>query len=226
MTYAQKHLGTPSGMSLIELQETCSALMIGGSETTASLLSGVIYYLLKNPTKLEKLNQEIRSAFRTEDDIDIVSTKRLTYQAAVVEESMRIFSPLPQQIQRVTSPEGNMIAGRFVPGGTKVGVTHWPAYHSSLNFKDPYDFVPERWLGDEKYKDDRRDVLNPFSYGPRNCIGINLAYAEINLVLARLLWTFDTELRPECNDWVRGMPVWAVYQRPPLWINLLPVVRD
>lgn len=45
------------------------------------------------------------------------------------------------------------------------------AYHSEENFRDPDEFVPERFLGDERYKNDRFDVLQPFSYGPRNCIG-------------------------------------------------------
>lgn len=93
MTYVQRHQGTPTGMSIEELQETCNALMLGGSETTASLLSGTVYYLLKNPEKLAKLNNEIRSAFKNADEITIVSTNRLTYQAAVVEEGLRIFPP-------------------------------------------------------------------------------------------------------------------------------------
>ena len=45
--------------------------------------------------------------------------------------------------------------------------------HSPANFKHPDSFIPERFLpeGKEEYKNDRRDALNPFSTGPRNCIG-------------------------------------------------------
>jgi aspirochlorine biosynthesis cytochrome P450 monooxygenase len=120
---------------------------------------------------------------------------------------------------------GNTIAGRYVPPGNLIGVTHWACYHSASNFKDPGKFVPERWLGDERYKDDRKDAFKPFSNGPRNCIGINLAYAEIRLILARLLWNFDMELCEESNDWVTGMKVYGVYQRPPLMIKLTRVAR-
>jgi cytochrome P450 len=38
-----------------------------------------------------------------------------------------------------------------------------------------------------------RDASQPFSYGPRNCIGRNLAYVEMKLIIARLVWTFDLE---------------------------------
>ena len=93
MTYVQKHTGTPTGMSIEELQETCNALILGGSETTASAISGAIYYLLKNPSKMDKLTKEIRTNFPKEVEINFVSTNRLTYQAAVIEESLRIFPP-------------------------------------------------------------------------------------------------------------------------------------
>lgn len=241
MTYVQRHTGTPTGMSMEELQETCNALMLGGSETTASALSAAIYFLLKNPDKMDMLTKEIRSTFQKEVDITFVSTNSLTYQAAVLEECMRIYPPrrhpdvnprrlfltesiVSQQIMRVS--RGNVIAGRFVPPGTLVGVTHWASYHSTLNFKDPEDFVPERWLGDERYKGDRKEAFKPFSHGPRNCIGTNLAYAEMRLILARLLWNFDMGLCEESDDWVNGMKVYAVYQRPPLMVKLTPVTRD
>lgn len=93
MTYVQKHTGAPTGMSLVELQETCSSLMLGGSETTASALSGAVYYLLRNPSVLEKLTNEIRTAFTKEEDIDIVSVNNLTYQKAVLQEALRVFPP-------------------------------------------------------------------------------------------------------------------------------------
>ena len=54
---------------------------------------------------------------------------------------------------------------------TRVAVPHYAAYHSDLNFKDPNSFIPERWLPGTGYESDRKDVFNPFSVGPRNCIG-------------------------------------------------------
>jgi cytochrome P450 len=49
------------------------------------------------------------------------------------------------------------------------------AYHSPNNFKDPMKFVPERWIESTpeytEYANDRRAIFQPFSVGPRNCIG-------------------------------------------------------
>jgi cytochrome P450 len=73
----------------------------------------------------------------------------------------------------MTVGEGATINGRFVPPGIKVYVTQSAAYRSSRNFADVNSFVPERWLKNPpaKYANDNRKVLQPFSVGPRNCIG-------------------------------------------------------
>lgn len=54
---------------------------------------------------------------------------------------------------------------------TAVSVSHWSAYHSPRNFHMPDDFIPERWLDDPRFNIDDKEVLQPFSYGPRNCLG-------------------------------------------------------
>ena len=57
------------------------------------------------------------------------------------------------------------------PVKTVVSVHMLATYRSPLNFRDPDSFVPERFLGDERFVNDNRSALNPFSLGPRNCIG-------------------------------------------------------
>lgn len=54
---------------------------------------------------------------------------------------------------------------------TIVGIYHWVMFRFPEYFKDPEEYIPERHLEDERFKDDNRGVLQPFSYGPRNCIG-------------------------------------------------------
>lgn len=53
---------------------------------------------------------------------------------------------------------------------TVVFVTQLAAYRNPNNFRDPYSFVPERWLSEE-YASDKKQALQPFSIGPRNCLG-------------------------------------------------------
>jgi cytochrome P450 len=44
-------------------------------------------------------------------------------------------------------------------------------HHSPDNFRDPDSFIPERFLGDLRFINDKKNALNPFSTGPRNCLG-------------------------------------------------------
>ncbi|RDW82598.1 hypothetical protein BP6252_03710 [Coleophoma cylindrospora] len=226
MTYAIANRDTPRGPTMRELEVTAGTLVIAGSETSASLLGGLTFHLLKNPDKLANLTAEIRSSFSSESDINMTSVNSLKYALAVVDEAMRIFPPVPGTLYRVTNAGGNMIAGRYVPPNTDVGVAHWATYHSPDNFKDPYKFVPERWLGDPAYANDNRHALQPFQVGPRNCIGRNLAYAEIKVILARTLWNFDMQLCEESEKWTEGLKSYFIWVKRPLMVKLTPVSKN
>jgi cytochrome P450 len=54
---------------------------------------------------------------------------------------------------------------------TIVSIWPWPMFHNPKFFNDAESFVPERWLGDPKYEDDRRVAVQLLPVGPRNCIG-------------------------------------------------------
>lgn len=64
-----------------------------------------------------------------------------------------------------------MISGHFIPAGTAVYVSSHALGNSERNFRDAKSFIPERWLGDERFANDKRNAHQPFSMGPRNCLG-------------------------------------------------------
>jgi cytochrome P450 len=163
----------PEGLSFEEMVAQGRILLIAGSETTATLLSGMLYFLLKNPSILARLVDEIRTAFSSENEIGIQSVSQLSYLHGVLEESLRMYPPVPNALPRVAPPEGAVVCGRFVPGGTSVGLHHWTCYHSEKNFFEPETFHPERWLDnkDPRFMNDDKDAFHPFSHGPRNCLG-------------------------------------------------------
>lgn len=175
MSYVIRHNEKETGMSVAEIQANCYVVIIGGSETTATLLSGCVYHLLRNCSVLDALVAEIRGAFKEQKDITFASVSALPLLLGVLNETLRIYPPVPTKLPRAVPAGGAIVDGRFVPAGTIVSVCHWAASHSVMNFKDPEEFRPERWMGNEEYERDRRDAAQPFSYGPRNCIGRNLA---------------------------------------------------
>jgi cytochrome P450 len=55
-----------------------------------------------------------------------------------------------------------------------VEIQQWSAHHSTQNWNDPWRFNPDRFLvGPDKAAEagDNLSSLQPFSAGPRNCIG-------------------------------------------------------
>ncbi|KAF2759884.1 putative toxin biosynthesis cytochrome P450 monooxygenase [Pseudovirgaria hyperparasitica] len=197
-------------MSMPEIEASSTVLVLAGSETTATQLLGTFTHLLQHPSKLAKLSGEIRSRFRTEKEITLKAVDELEYMRAVLTENSRMAPSVPGQVPRIVPAHGNIINGITIPPGTYVGVPQLPAYRSPLNFAHPEHFIPERWLSAESplftcdssdpeftastFENDEKAVLQPFSVGPRNCIGRFLANSEMRLILARLLFVFDPEM--------------------------------
>ncbi|KAL8989050.1 MAG: hypothetical protein Q9169_008449, partial [Polycauliona sp. 2 TL-2023] len=199
-------------------------LLFAGSETTASAVSGATYHLLRNPSMLHRLQSDIRTAYKAAEDITLRAVSnpgRLPYLEAVIQESLRCFPPVPALLPRIVGPAGGIVDGYYVPKNVSVGVHQWSAYRSGDNFANPDTFDPNRWLADAptKYCNDKQAALQPFSLGPRGCIGKGLAYFEMRSILIRILWHFDLELEPESRNWA-AQKEYSVWDKQPLWVVL------
>ena len=104
-------------LSRTEIEANAAILIVAGSETSASALTGITYYLCRHPQVLNRLNQEVRQAFQKEEDITFVRVGELRYLNAVISESMRVHSPVPWASSRLIRPGGDTIADHYVPGG-------------------------------------------------------------------------------------------------------------
>ena len=234
-------------LDIAELDVNARLLVIAGSETTATLLSGATYFLLTNPEPLAKLTAEIRGTFGSVDEINFTSVSDLKYMLSCLDESLRLYPPVSGTLIRLVRPEGAMICGDFIPGGTSVGVNVYSMGHSPANWERAEEFIPERHAREDEVKcdgeriglSDRREALQPFSYGPRNCIGrkqvpavgtsdeadgFSLAYIEMRLILAKLLWTFDLELQSGSEDPV-VQKIYGIWQKRPIMVKLTHAQR-
>lgn len=117
-------------MSLPEIESTFSLLIIGGSETTATTLSGITNYLIQTPPVMKTLVTEIRGAFDTEQDITMDSVRDLPYLGAVISEGLRLCNPLPVGLPRLVPPAGDTVCGKWLPG--KVSSSLAPNLQSTL----------------------------------------------------------------------------------------------
>ena len=155
-----------------QMYSNARVFMTAGTETTATLLSGLTYYLLKNPEKLAKLQHEVRGAFDSDEDISLQKLADLKYLHACLQEALRVYPPVPAGMPRMMAAGGGIVCGRFVPAGTNISAHHTTTYRNPTLFKNPDLFVPERWLQAKEYANDRLDAVQPFHIGPRNCLGL------------------------------------------------------
>ncbi|KAF2021455.1 cytochrome P450 monooxygenase-like protein [Aaosphaeria arxii CBS 175.79] len=228
MTHILKNNGIgEKALTRPEIVANSALLLVAGSETTATTLSGATWLMLKNPEVYKKVVAEVRSRFTSQDQITMEEVNKLEYLIVMFQEAFRYYPPVPTGFPRIVPPGGDRISGFYIPEGTSVYVSQHATNHSDRNFADPEAFVPERWLKnpDAKYKNDKQSVVNTFSFGPRACLGKNLAYAEMRLIMAKVLFNFDLELQPESYDWMSRMKVFTLWDKPPLMVSLRPVKR-
>jgi cytochrome P450 len=208
-----------TSMSEAEMISNSMAVIVGGSETLTAALAGTINILITHPKEMEALVNEIRSAFKTEEEITAQSTKFLIYLTAVLQEGLRLCPPLPDNMHRYIPKGGAVIAGHHLPEGITIGIPCYAMFRSETNFCSPQEFIPERWLrqdGSSPYSKDRQEAYQPFSMGPHGCLGQQLAWVELRIILTRLLWNFDMKV-PEASkplQWTEQKIFWAWDKKP------------
>jgi len=212
------------------LESQAVLFVVAGSETTATFLTAATWYLTTTPRALDRLQKEIRGAFKSSDEINGDSTSSLAYLFGVMEEGLRMFSPAPLSLPRVCP--GAMISGEYIPAGTIVHTAVLSTTWDARYWHDPKKFHPERWLpAEHEYHDavfdqDVKDASHPFSIGPRACLGINLAYMEMRIILAKLIWHFDLELTAKDIVWERDTGIYTLWKKPNVMVRFRPVVRN
>ncbi|KAJ8089129.1 hypothetical protein PM082_014377 [Marasmius tenuissimus] len=198
----------PSGPQVIS---DASAAVLAGADTTSTTVTMIVYYLTTRPVIYERLRKEIEDLGDEWDDTG--AQVKLSYLNAVINEVLRLWPVLLSGSQRgiKAGEEGRIVCGRYISPGTNVTIPPYAVHRDPRNFSPcPDGFVPERWLQDESKRNelepglfgpsnlstgvgDYRHNLQafiPFSYGPANCVGKNLALMEMRMVICALVKSF------------------------------------
>jgi cytochrome P450 len=172
-----------------ELIGHASILFAAGHETSANSLTWTLFLLSQHPRVHADLFDELKTELRGEAARP-ENFERLPLLDRVVKESMRIIPAVPWN-GRITSAEA-VLDGYRLPAGTEVLASIYHTHHMPEIFPDPERFNVERWEG----RQPTGYEYNPFSAGPRICIGAGFAIQEIKIVLSLLLQRFRVELVP------------------------------
>lgn len=180
--------------------------ILAGGDTTASCMRAVIYYLAKSPAARHRLFTELDDA-RLSAPAQWKDIRNLTYLDAVIRESLRVNPGISLTFERIVPDEGFTLPdGRFVPGGTIVGVNPMVTNRDKGIFGEDVDsFCPERWMqadGESEEAFSRRLRLMRetcdfvFGAGGRICLGRNMALLETYKLMATLYSQFDVSCHP------------------------------
>ncbi len=166
-----------------QLRDESMTLLLAGHETSANALSWTFYLLDRHPAAAARLEEELAETLRghapTSDDV-----ARLSYLAAVVSESLRLYPPVWLMVRE--SQLAFQLGGEEYPPGLQVLISPFVVHHDARWHPEPEQFRPERWLNDSARLRPALSYL-PFGAGSRLCIGRPFALLEISLVLAAVL---------------------------------------
>jgi len=181
-----------------ELRAESGLIVVAGADTTSTTLAACLFYLVRHPHVLAKLTAEVQNAFSDVEEIKTGSTLgSLPYLRAVIDEALPMSPPVPGHLAREVLPGGIDIGGHHIPAGTQVGTSSYAIHHNEDYFPDAFSFKPERWIPDPSAGITEADVTKAhaafcaFSLGSRGCIGKSLAYVELSITIARLVYQFD-----------------------------------
>jgi cytochrome P450 len=196
---------TGGALSIEAVRNEASVLFMAGHETTANTLAWTWFLLSQDAETETRLHAEVDALggnAATHADLP-----RLPFTRAVIEETLRLFPPVP--IQARETHEARTICGREVPAGAIMMLVPWLLHRHKLWWDQPDAFIPDRFMPGGSGIPSRYAYV-PFSIGPRVCTGAAFGLTEAILCLATLAQGFRLRLRP---GW-QVMPVCRLTLRP------------
>ncbi|KAI1413413.1 cytochrome P450 [Hypoxylon sp. FL1857] len=193
-----------------EFMAEAAFFVTAGGTPPATAICGLLFYLARHPRCCSLLTEEIRSTYKSSRDIKgDAQLMGCRYLRACIDETLRISPPSLATLWREQDKDDNdssplFIDGNVIPRGKQIGVNLYSFHHNEEYFPDSYSFVPERWIEPTLPESPEsraarirmQEAFMPFLVGSRSCAGKAMAYCEISIVVAKLLWCFDFESAP------------------------------
>ncbi|XP_067833411.1 cytochrome P450 2J1-like isoform X2 [Heptranchias perlo] len=166
-------------------------LMVGGTETVASVLRWLLLYMMTYPSIQDKVHHEIDIMIGPDKQPSWTDRVKLPYTNAVIHEVLRLGNVIPLNVPRQTTKDVEL-KGYRIPKGTTVIPSLTGVLMDGTQWESPTLFNPNRYLA-ENGQFRPVDAHLPFSTGHRMCIGVNLAQMELFLFFTVLMQCFHIE---------------------------------
>lgn len=175
----------PPHKSVNALTGDAQALLGGGTITTGTTLTLATYYVLEDSNIHQRLMNELSTITTGSSQIPtLADIEKLDYVTAVLLETLRISYGVSHRLARVSPDQILYYYEWAIPAGTPVGMSALHIHDNAGFFPEPRAFKPERWLPLATEGRRLQKYLVPFSRGSRQCLGMNLAWAEMYMAFA------------------------------------------
>ena len=173
---------------MTRLEQEGTLLVMAGTESTAKSIAIAHFHLIANPEIMQRVRAELRNVSESASWTEL---EQLPYLSGVIAEGNRLPFGVTARVCRIAPDEDLRYNQCTIPAGTPVSMTTLSVHTDETIFPDPWAFKPERWLGLEGAE--RKKYQMAFNKGGRNCVGINLAHAEMFLSIAAVA-RYDMDL--------------------------------
>ncbi|KAI3773652.1 hypothetical protein L1987_48182 [Smallanthus sonchifolius] len=164
-----------------------------GTETTQTSLEWTMSELIRNPRVMKKLQREATEIAQGRSMISEEDLDRMHYLKAVIKESLRLHTPFPLLLPRISTQDVKLM-GYDIAAGTQVIINAWAIGRDPALWEESNKFKPERFLNNSvNYQVLQFDWL-PFGAGRRSCPGIQFSVPVMEFALANIVYKFDMVL--------------------------------
>ncbi|CAI7586320.1 hypothetical protein PCG10_002050 [Penicillium crustosum] len=180
--------------------------LVAGHETSGITFTYMMWELSQHPELQAELRKELLTLSpslrypETDGENPLPSPSAidaLPLLDAMVRETLRVHSPAPAQLPRITpnTEKGTTLHGYdHIPGGVRVSSTSYSLHRISDVYPRPLEWLPRRWIDPGDKIHDMRRLFWPFGSGGRMCLGSNFALQEIKLVMAAVYSNYTTSI--------------------------------
>ncbi|KAI3873347.1 hypothetical protein MKX03_003216 [Papaver bracteatum] len=190
------------------LRDTALTFLFAGRDSTGTALTWFFWSISKSPRVEEKILQELKEVLaskHTDGDTEEQKSslkvfnseelKDLVYLHAALCEALRLYPPLPMN-QRIAVNDDVLPNGTFVKQGTKILISYYAMARMEWVWgENCHEFKPERWIDENgKLSPEPLTKFFTFNAGIRNCIGKEMAFTQMKVVVASVMFNFKVEL--------------------------------
>jgi cytochrome P450 len=187
--FLQAHDEDGSMMTDNEIVGETVAVFRGGSKTSASALTWILFLLTQHPDIYSHLTDELTGTLRGVAPT-LEQLNQLPLLEGIIKESMRLIPPVLWGVRY--GVDDFEVGGYQHEKGSSVLYSSYVTHHMPELYADPQRFNPYRW---ETIKPSAYEYF-PFNAGPRRCLGAEFAMMEMKITLAVLLQKYHFTLIP------------------------------